>query len=328
MRAVAPAPIDVFFMVTPGILLLDLAGIADALRIANQFARAECFRCRFVGPAPAATTSIGLPLGALEPLPRKLPASAWVVVCGMAGSEGRLAAGELAAVTEWLKRVVRAQHLVVCVCAGALVAAAAGLLDGRQCTSHHDHTGWLRRHHPKAHVLENRIFVEDGNVYTSAGVTSGIDLALVLIAAHAGHAVAAAVARDLVVYLRRAGTDPQISPWMAARNHLHPVVHRIQDEIMRAPQHPWTLPELAHRASVSTRTLSRLFRTETGTTPLAYLASIRLALAREELRTTRLSVEQIAERAGFSSALQLRRLVRQHGLGSPRALRRSAALAE
>jgi transcriptional regulator GlxA family with amidase domain len=175
-------------------------------------------------------------------------------------------------------------------------------------------------------VLQNRIFVRDGNIYTSAGVTSGVDLALVLIAEKAGPVTAARVARELVVYIRRTANDPQLSSWLAHRNHLHPVLHRAQDAIVENPGHDWTLAEIARAACVSVRTLSRLFREETGTTALHYVEQIRLALARERLATTRLSVERVAESAGFSSALQLRRAAKRHGSASPREVRKQAEL--
>jgi transcriptional regulator GlxA family with amidase domain len=321
-----PHSIPVYFVILPDTLLLDLAGIAESFRIANQQGGRTVFESRFIGTRDEMKSSIGLGLTGVEPLPPELEDGAWVVVCGMRNPEDAVQSMPVQRVTRWLKRVVGPTQTLCCVCAGALVAAEAGLLDDRQCTSHHDHTAWLEQHHPKARVLHNRIFVRDGNIYTSAGVTSGVDLALMLIAEHAGPVTAARVARDLVVYIRRTAGDPQLSVWMTHRNHLHPVVHRAQDAIVAEPGGDWTLASIAAAACVSVRTLSRLFREETGVTPLDYLEEIRLGVANERLATTRWSMERVAESAGFSSALQLRRAAKRHGAAAPRDVRNQATI--
>jgi transcriptional regulator GlxA family with amidase domain len=192
------------------------------------------------------------------------------------------------------------------VCSGAMLAAEAGLLDGRDCTTHHELVDQLAALSPQARVQANRIFVQDGPVATSAGITAGIDLALQAVQQRCGAAIAAQVARDMVVYWRRAGGDPQLSPMLAWRNHLHPAVHRAQDRVLADPAGAWTLDSLAAAAHVSTRHLRRLFADNAGVTPLAYVQGIRVALARQHLQSGRVSVEQAATLAGFSSAQQLR----------------------
>ena len=309
--------VRVHFIVLPQVYLLDLAGVADALRSANRVAGRTVFDIEYNGVESSVTTSLGLPLAGLEPLPEALTEGALVVVTGVL-AQPRLQCPAATVAARWLARHVTARHRLACVCSGAFLAARAGLLDGRQCTTHHEDCDALQRSHPKALVQHNRIFVQDGHIVTSAGVTAGIDLALFLIAGHAGPAVAARVARKLVVYVRRAGADPQFSPWLAHRNHMHPVVHRAQDAILADPTCTWTLSSIAVAACTSVRHLSRLFRDETGITVLAYLHGIRLAMARESLATTTRSVERIAEGAGFTSAHQLRRVWRRHAKGSPR----------
>src|SRR5439155_1994917 len=152
-----------------------------------------------------------------------------------------------------------------------------------------------------------RIFVDAGAICTSAGITAGIDLALYLIEQYAGPGIAQTVARDLVVYLRRTGNDPQLSPWLAHRNHLHPTVHRVQDAISRAPERAWALSDLARRAHTSVRNLTRLFRQHTGTTIVLYQQRIRIAYARQLLENPRNSLERVAQRVGLSSARSVRR---------------------
>ena len=124
---------------------------------------------------------------------------------------------------------------------GGPAVGARGLLSGRQCTTHHNLIETLRALAPDATVLDDRIFVEDGPLLTSAGITTGIDLALYLIEGHFGPELAAMVARRQVVFMRRSGRDPQLSPWLAYRNHLHPAVHRAQDAIAREPARRWSL---------------------------------------------------------------------------------------
>ena len=321
-RSRPAVPTPVHFIVLPQVYLLDLAGIADALRTANRVAGHAVFDLRYHGVSAEAVTSLGLPLTRLGPLPDALDAGALVIVPGVTpGASPHGTAATVAA--RWLKRHIGPTQRLACVCAGAFVAARAGFLDGRACTTHHEDCDRLQREHPRALVQHNRIFVEDGNVLTSAGVTAGIDLALHLISQTTGPGVAATVARKLVVYVRRAGADAQLSPWFAHRNHLHPVVHRAQDAIVGDPTHDWHLASIASAACTSVRHLSRLFRDEAGISVLAYLQKIRLAVACEHLDTTGWSVERVAEAAGFSSAHQLRRVWHQHGMsaarGSPRA---------
>ena len=166
-------------------------------------------------------------------------------------------------------------------------------------------------------MQENRIFVQDGTVYTSAGVTTGIDLALHVLAQIAGYQFAAAIARKMVVYMRRAGTDPQLSPWLAFRNHLHPAIHRVQDAITGDPASDWNVAQLARVACTSERHLTRLFREHTGTGVVDYLQRIRVTLARELLTQSRLDMESVAERSGFNSSRQLRRIWKKFEAAPP-----------
>ena len=306
----------VHFIVLPGVYLLDLAGMADAFRSANRIAGRTVFDCHYHGVDPVASTSIGLPLADLEPLPTTLEDGAMVVLSGVTPMSG-LQTSQATAIVSWLRRSIGERHRLVSICAGAFLAARAGLLDGRACTTHHEDCELLQRRHPRALVRNNRIFVVDGNVMTSAGVTAGIDLALHLIADYAGPVIATRVARALVVYVRRTGHDEQLSPWFAHRNHLHPIVHRAQDAIVGDPTNDWTLAAIADAAHTSVRHLTRLFREETDTTVVGYLRQIRVAIARERLATTDASIERVAEEAGFRSAHHLRRAWRRHENGSP-----------
>lgn len=318
-------PIPVIFVLRKGILALDLAGPAEVLRYANRHREKEgrppLFDLRYASAEPRVVTSIGLEVTGFTALPERLEPDAIVMLIGCAGRDDDFDNPGGRGTLAWLHRHVTPAHRLIGICTGALIAGHAGLLDGRQCTTHHSHCDDLRRLAPRAQVLENRIFVEDGNTYTSAGVTAGIDLTLHLIAQIAGHQAAAAVARMMVIYMRRTGTDPQLSPWLAHRNHLHPAVHRVQDAITADPARDWSNAHLAQIACTSERHLTRLFREHAGTGIVDYLQRIRVALARDLLTQSQLDMERVAERAGFHSSRQMRRVWSKFETSPPSMLR-------
>lgn len=298
---------DVLFVMLPKVMLLDVAGPADAFRGAEARVPGS-YRLRYVAPVPNVTAAAGLTLAALEPLPAQLAPGSIVILTGVGGAS--VDAHEPAArrVISWLRSAAVAHAELLCVCTGSVLAAHAGLLAGRDCTTHHEHIEELRRVEPRARVLENRIFVEDGPVVCSAGVTAGLDLALHMIERQLGANVAGEVARLLVVYLRRAGTDPALSPWLMHRNHMHPAVHRVQDAVTRDPAAPWGAAQLAAVACTGRRNLARLFAEHARCSPLDYVQLVRFALARQLVTESRLDLELVAARAGFGSAQHLRRV--------------------
>ncbi|MEJ7807759.1 MAG: helix-turn-helix domain-containing protein, partial [Telluria sp.] len=195
---------------------------------------------------------------------------------------------------------------LVTICAGAVLAAHAGLLAGRRATTHHHHLDELQSVAPECDVVRNRVFVEDSPVYSSAGVTTGIDLILHRIDAICGPALAAQVAQTMVVALRRGPHDPELSPFLAYRNHVHPALHRVQDAVSQSPQSDWSVPGMAALAHTSPRHLTRLFLEYAQIAPLQYLRRIRLAVAQTALASGN-NVTEAAAAAGFSSDTQLRR---------------------
>jgi transcriptional regulator GlxA family with amidase domain len=306
--------ISIFAVVPPNVLLLDLAGPMEVLRKANLEQQAVRFVAAYVGPAPSVASSIGLSVVGVAPLPQRLPDGAFVLLSGSVSTPmaaTTAAVGDVAALEEeivaWLKRVVRPSVVVASICSGALLAARAGLLDGKACTTHHASIAELRKLAPLARVEENRLFVIAGERLTSAGVTSGVDLMLHVVAAMTSPAVAVAVARYLVVYLRRSAADPQLSPWLEGRNHIHPAIHRAQDAIAAEPARPWSLSSAARVAATSPRNLSRLFNQHAGMSVTTYVNRMRVALARQLVMGSRLDIETVAERSGFQSTRQLRR---------------------
>lgn len=313
---------EIFFVLPPGFLLLDLAGPAEAFRIAKKMG-ANDISLHFISPEPEVVSSIGIGLAGIKSLPATLPEGALIIVTGAVRDRGALHDKSVAVLCDWLYRTFDpARHKVVSICSGALLVARAGVLDGRRCTTHHSLTAELARLAPAARVEENRIFVQDGPILTSAGIMAGVDLALHLIAEIAGDRIAMDVAREMVVYLRRSGEDVQLSPWLAHRNHLHPAVHRAQDIIAHDPARHWPVALLAARVHVSSRHLTRLFRDQAGISIVAYQQSLRVALAKKELRAGH-TVDSAALAAGFESARSLRRLWSRFEEGTPGELRSS-----
>lgn len=301
----------VLFAVLPEVVLLDVAGAGEAFRIAEREVP-DSYRLRFVAPQSSVRAAMGLHLDRLEPLPDRVPNRSVIVVTGVTSKGLRLDAAPTLALVRWLQRTMENETVtLMCVCAGALLAAKAGVLENRECTTHHEHIDCIRQLEPSATVHDNRIFVEDGRVFTSAGVTAGIDLALYVIGQQLGHQVAVNVARDLVVYMRRSGGDPQLSPWVMHRNHVHPTLHRVQDAVIKDPAAQWSATRLASIACMSSRNLARLFAEHAGCSPLDYVQRLRIALARELVSNSELAMERVAEKTGFSSAHQLRRVWRR-----------------
>lgn len=325
------APIEVLFVILPETLLLDWAGPAEAFRMANRSCavrgRKEPFVLRFVGPRAAAVSSVGAAISAIEPLPEHLPPHSWVVLSGSPSVSIHADRSAMKDTIRWLARARPGENgtRLVTICSGAILAARAGLLKHRSATTHHQHLHDLAEADAHCNVVSNRVFVSDGAVWSSAGVTTGIDLALHLIALECGPALAAQIAQMLVLGVRRHANDPQISPLLAHRDHLHPAVHRVQDAVGEHPTRRWTLERMAQVAHTSSRHLTRLFIEHTGLTPLQYLRSVRVALAEMSLRAGH-SVTRAAELSGFRSDTQLRRAWR--GLGrsaTPSALIRRSA---
>lgn len=297
--------VDVYFLVLPNMMVLDIVGPSETLQLAG-----EHFKIHYISPKQSVRCSTGMMVGDLKPLPETLPNGSLLVLPGVTNSLVDFDTEEALTALEWLKgwrgKVSRQELSIVCICSGALLAARAGLLDGIQCTTHHDILDRLRALAPAALVKENRIFIEDKGVCTCAGIMAGIDLALHLVHRFCSPQEAMRVAREMVVYFPRAGEDAQMSPWLRFRHHHHPVIHRAQDIIAISPEKNWNIEELAALIHVSSRHLSRLFRQHLGISVREFHEQMRLAIAQQYIQSG-MGVEKAALVAGFSSARQLRR---------------------
>jgi transcriptional regulator GlxA family with amidase domain len=209
------------------------------------------------------------------------------------------------------------------ICTGAFALAAAGLLDGRRATTHWNWVDALRRDFPQVTVDPDAVYVRDGNCYTSAGVTAGIDLSLALVEEDLGRSVALEVARFMVVFLRRSAGQSQFSATLAAQTHETRLFGDLLAWLADNLRRDLSVNALARRAAMSPRNFARLFREEIGTTPAKHVEDLRLEAARRQLESTARSIDQIAAASGFTSGEILRRAFRRRLGVSPRQYRMS-----
>jgi transcriptional regulator GlxA family with amidase domain len=310
--------VNIIFLLLPEVEILDLAGPLQAFHEANRERRR--YDVRLCSTREKICTDQGLWLSDLEPLP-DAGADDLVVVPGM---PYRATEQLERAAVRWLKMSHAAGAHIASICTGAFVLGEAGLLDDRRCTTHWSRTNELQRRFPRAKLLTNRLFVTDGEITTSAGIASGIDMALALIERAYGPMAAAEVAREMVVYIRRDGSDAQQSVYLDYRAHLHPGIHRVQDRLIQQPAKRESLTALASLAGMSPRHLTRLFRQTTGISVHDYATRIRLELARTLLHDPTMTMEAIATKCGFDSARQFRRVWTRVLGGSPSSARQPA----
>lgn len=300
----------VFFLVLPHVHLLDLSGPVQAFYEADQLGGA--YEVRFVSNRPQLRSAQGLCLAELEPLP-VLNGDDTVVIPGMDSSTLETGGDYPVA---WLQDAHASGCRLASVCSAAFVLADCGLLDGRRCTTHWKIREWLRRRRPACKVLDGRLFVDDDNLITSAGVASGIDMALFLIERDFGPMVVGKVCREMVVYRRRHAESPQQSVYLDFRNHLHLGVHRVQDFLIQHPNLNPTIDDLAETAAMSARNLTRVFKKETGITLKQFMHRLKLEVAESLMANPDYTFERIAREVGFRHPRQLRRLWKErHGVG-------------
>lgn len=307
------------FVVFADFQLLDLAGPMTVFEIANRFVPGTYAVSTRAPEGGAVTASSGLAIAA-EPA-----GSADCDTLVVVGGNGTRSAVSASAVLWLVQRLAATARRVTSVCSGSLVLAAAGLLDGRTATTHWRRAGDLARY-PGVSVVPDRIFVRDGNVWTSAGITAGIDLALALVADDLDEAVAARVAKEMVVPYRRPGGQSQFSTLA----ELPLASDRIGAALAFARDHlaeDLSVDRLAAAAALSPRQFARAFRTATGTTPAKAVEQLRAEAARAAIEAGGASIDIIAAAAGFGDAERMRRsFLRLYGQ-PPQALRRVAKVA-
>ena len=223
------------------------------------------------------------------------------------GGEGAFAAAADPEIVRAVSNLARRSRRVASVCTGAFVLAAAGLLNGKRATTHWTSCDYLGDTYPQIAVEPDRIFVQDGDVWTSAGVTAGMDLALALVADDLGQDAARAVARYLVMYVQRPGGQAQFSAQLSAQRAARDPLRELQTWIGEHLEEDHSVERLATRAAMSPRHFARVFRADVGCTPAAYVEQVRIEAARRLLETTALPVDEVAATAGFGTPETLRR---------------------
>jgi len=300
----------VWFIVVPGTGVLDIAGPWEVLGHANDVLGRPAYQLEAVGPrAPAVETRHGLVVAGLRPLPRagdRLPDVAIV-----AGAPVRPLPEVDQRLVPWLRRFHARIPTVVSICTGAFVLAAAGVLDGRRATTHWMFLNELRARYPAVDVVDEGIFVKDGRAWTSAGITTGIDLMLSMVEDDHGHRVAMAVARRLVLFLRRSGNQAQFSAALQRQEKEPPRLRDISTFVLEHIDEPMLVERIARRTGMSARTLSRWCREHLGESPAALVRRLRVDEARRLLEETSLPLKDITARTGLGDASTLWRVFTQ-----------------
>jgi transcriptional regulator GlxA family with amidase domain len=305
----------VVFVVFDGMKLLDAAGPAEVFAEANRFGASYRVVMASVDGEDVAT-SVGTRIAVSTSIASVTSADT-TVVSGGDDLVGRPIDPQLVEAVADLRPQTRR---MASICTGSFILAQTGMLDGRRATTHWRHTGLLSRAFPRISVEPDAIFVCDGDIYTSAGVSAGIDLALALVEDDYGADLVRDVARSLVVYVKRAGGQSQFSALVETPPPHRSQLRALTDAVVANPGANHAVKTLAAHASLSTRQLTRLFQSELGTTPARYVEMIRIDAARSALDAGR-SVAESARLAGFGSAETLRRVfVSQLGI-SPKAYR-------
>jgi transcriptional regulator GlxA family with amidase domain len=303
---------------------LDILGPVEVFDYAEREVPGS-YRIDVVGPGTDGqiTMSNGLRLG-VGPLPESPPRHDTLVVAGGAGA--RRAIGD-PAIVDWIARASKRARRTTSICTGSYLLAAAGLLDGRRATTHWDYCVALAQRYPAVDIDPDPVWVRDGDVWTSAGVTAGIDLALALVEDDLGAGVALAIARQLVVFLKRPGGQSQFSGALSAQQATRPALRDLQGWIAGHLGDDLSVAALAARAGFSERSFARAFRTEIGQTPAAYVETLRVERARALLEDGAESLEAVARATGISSPEILRRAFHRRVGVSPAAYRERFRLA-
>lgn len=299
------------FLVLPKVHLLDLAGPDQTIHEAIDFG--ADFEIEYCGIDIASSSSAGLELKKQKHFSKvKCKEGDFIIIPGasikyLLSSEFR----KNKSLFDWLQACYKRNVNMVSICTGAFVLAQTGLLNNVICTTHFKLTEQLKKRYPSAKVKENILFVEDSNIYTSAGIASGIDLMLYIIERLTNGYFAHKVARELVIYNRRDGISEQQSVFFHGRNHIHAGVHKVQDFIVENIHVKHSLYELAQVACMSERNFTRIFKKETGNTVNEYITSIRREKINLFLQSPDLSRKQIAKQVGLESEKQLARLLKR-----------------
>ena len=296
----------VIFWVSPNIQLLDLAGAVQVFQESALFGRP--YHICFLGPPAGIISAPGLGLNLLKDLNTVIPEKEDIIIIpGISMPADHAYIDEH--LIKWLKLADQKKASICSICTGAFILAKSGLLNNKNCTTHWRFTDMLQKEFPSLKVQTDKLYVKDDNIYTSAGIATGIDLALFLLEERHGIGLAMKVAKEMVVYLRRDGSEKQQSVYLQYRDHKDEAIHKIQDWMINHLQEKISLNELAKISNYSRRNLTRIFKEKTGLTVLKYMTMIRAEKAANLLSRTDYKLEYIAKICGYKSTKQLKNIL-------------------
>ncbi|MGN7792831.1 MULTISPECIES: GlxA family transcriptional regulator [Enterobacter] len=301
----------ILIIVPDGGMLFEAAGIADILMQANRLhpegLAHPCYRIIIATTQPHQVIhgQSGLNLLADYRLPELDPREPLdtIIITGRGMNEQ-----ESTAVVDWLHLAAPHARRIASICGGAMLLAQTGLLDGRRATTHWRLLETLQTQYPAIHVEGGPLYIQDGPIWTSGGVSSGFDLTLALVEDDYGFTLAREVAQDMVMYLRRPGGQLQFSRYNLQQPGTSGPISDLQTWILENLTADLCVENLAHKAAMSPRNFTRVFTRETGASPARYVTEARLAAARQLLEQTSNPLERIAEQSGFGSSINLRRV--------------------
>ncbi len=284
----------------PRFQLLDVAGPADVfMEASRQLGNPRAYKVQLISASEGLlTSSSGLRLAAHATVATHRGAIDTLLVAGSPNIEDMASDQRLQA---WLRRQSRSTRRYGSVCTGAFVLAATGLLDGKRVATHWNCAARLAAQYPLAQVEADAIYVKDGNLFTSAGVTAGMDLALAMVEEDHGRELALRVARVLVMFLKRPGGQSQFSAHLAAQTSERSSVREVQHHVLANLKGDLSVPALALRAGMSERTFARIFRSETGTTPAEFVENARIDAARRLAEESDLPAKRLADAVGYAN---------------------------
>jgi transcriptional regulator GlxA family with amidase domain len=305
-------------LVFPDFQLLDAAGPISVFEIAARYATGKpSIKVVAATPGPVRSTS------GVEMLARGMRSASAVTTLVIAGGEGVEAASRCPRTLAFVRGLAKRGVRIASVCSGAILLAEAGLLDGRRATTHWQRTRQFLKTYPQVKLEADRIFTRDGNIWTSAGITAGIDLSLAMVTEDFGDEIAQKTAKQLVLYHRRSGGQSQFSSLLelkAPNGRFGPLLAWAREHL----DAPLTVEDLAEQAGMSSRHFTRAFIAETGATPSKAVERLRIEVARQRVQSTSEAIERVAETTGFRDPERMRRaFIRAFGQ-PPQSLRRAA----
>ncbi|WP_350285187.1 AraC family transcriptional regulator [uncultured Croceitalea sp.] len=314
MKKAANVKHRVFFLVPQEVQLLDVTGPVHLFYEANEYGANIATYFLALENKKEALSSAGLSLGPLEHFTSfELNENDILIIPGF---ESRIFFAEDFSIKNegffvWLKRQSQNSAKICSICTGTYLLAFGGLCDKKNCATHWKYFEDFQERFPKAKLQTDRLFVKDGNLYSSAGVSSGIDLSLFLLEELLGPVFATKIAKEVVIYLRRTENDPQLSVFLQYRNHIENRVHQVQDLLAQQLAEKKSIEELAEKVHMSPRNLTRLFKKTTGITIGSYVEKLRVEKALQLLSQNE-KVSSVAKACGLNSSNQLRSLLKKY----------------